>query len=199
MADIGQRVILLFYIKSGSGIPVATTYLDNFCTDAPDRDADIPSRFRDGSFATVTSELQERGCAKDSAGSGGEGGIRTLGPPQRGQRFSRPPRSTAPAPLHPNGGDGLAQAGREQQGNNHAVHTPFGTPPGPSPVFMVFRPSVLVRRAAGCRRRSRPAAKTERVHRAPSIATQRIRWLRRGGMAGRRVRPHGEAAACGRL
>src|SRR3954465_5580800 len=30
---------------------------------------------------------------------GGEGGIRTLGPPQGGQRFSRPPRSTAPAPL----------------------------------------------------------------------------------------------------
>lgn len=30
---------------------------------------------------------------------GGEGGIRTLGPPQEGQRFSRPPRSTAPAPL----------------------------------------------------------------------------------------------------
>src|ERR1700758_2855629 len=29
----------------------------------------------------------------------GEGGIRTLGPPQEGQRFSRPPRSTAPAPL----------------------------------------------------------------------------------------------------
>src|SRR3954465_14919114 len=39
---------------------------------------------------------------------GGEGGIRTLGPPQGGQRFSRPPRSTAPAPLHPNGGKGLS-------------------------------------------------------------------------------------------
>src|SRR5271154_3337215 len=36
---------------------------------------------------------------KNISYSGGEGGIRTLGPPQRGQRFSRPPRSTAPAPL----------------------------------------------------------------------------------------------------
>src|SRR5271154_400549 len=34
--------------------------------------------------------------------TGGEGGIRTLGPPQRGQRVSRPPRSTAPAPLQLN-------------------------------------------------------------------------------------------------
>src|SRR5213594_1832605 len=33
-----------------------------------------------------------------SAG-GGEGGIRTLGTPYGVQRFSRPPRSTAPAPL----------------------------------------------------------------------------------------------------
>src|SRR6266478_4802903 len=49
--------------------------------------------------------------------SGGEGGIRTLGPPQEGQRFSRPPRSTAPAPLLANGGIDLARAPQEQQEN----------------------------------------------------------------------------------
>src|SRR3954465_9099150 len=53
--------------------------------------------------------------------NGGEGGIRTLGPPQRGQRFSRPPRSTAPAPLHPNGGKGLAQVVKEHQSNRNRL------------------------------------------------------------------------------
>src|SRR3954466_7473903 len=38
-------------------------------------------------------------CSLGLQAAGGEGGIRTLGPPQGGQRFSRPPRSTAPAPL----------------------------------------------------------------------------------------------------
>src|SRR3954447_2223684 len=57
---------------------------------------------------------------------GGEGGIRTLGPPQGGQRFSRPPRSTAPAPLPPNGGKGLAQASGEHQPNKSAAWTQSG-------------------------------------------------------------------------
>src|SRR5205814_10536035 len=47
--------------------------------------------------------------------TGGEGGIRTLGPPQEGQRFSRPPRSTAPAPLLADGGNGLAGRQRERK------------------------------------------------------------------------------------
>jgi hypothetical protein len=50
---------------------------------------------------------------------GGEGGIRTLGPPQEGQRFSRPPRSTAPAPLHPNGCKHLPRATAEHQPNEN--------------------------------------------------------------------------------
>ena len=59
-----------------------------------------------------------RCCAAISSNeTGGEGGIRTLGPPQGGQRFSRPPRSTAPAPLHANGGEELAQAAAEHQAN----------------------------------------------------------------------------------
>src|SRR5438552_13903456 len=70
---------------------------------------------------------------------GGEGGIRTLGPPQRGQRFSRPPRSTAPAPLHPNGGEGLARGREEQQGN--AVHSP-ASGAGGSIVFAVAPPNL---------------------------------------------------------
>jgi hypothetical protein len=40
------------------------------------------------------------------ATSGGEGGIRTHGPPEGGQRFSRPSRSTTPAPLR-TGGESL--------------------------------------------------------------------------------------------
>ncbi len=59
--------------------------------------------------------------------SGGEGGIRTLGPPQEGQRFSRPPRSTAPAPLQLSGGKELARSLEEQQenkiGNWHRIGT----------------------------------------------------------------------------
>jgi hypothetical protein len=48
--------------------------------------------------------------------AGGEGGIRTLGPPQGGQRFSRPPRSTAPAPLQGNGDHELAARTGESKG-----------------------------------------------------------------------------------
>src|SRR5216683_8136783 len=58
-----------------------------------------------------------RAARRPARKTGGEGGIRTLGPPQGGQRFSRPPRSTAPAPLHPNGGEGLPRAAREHQAN----------------------------------------------------------------------------------
>src|ERR1043166_7251948 len=53
-------------------------------------------------------------------GNGGEGGIRTLGPPQGGQRFSRPPRSTAPAPLRLSGAEDLARSPEEQQANETA-------------------------------------------------------------------------------
>src|SRR6266851_6853667 len=60
---------------------------------------------------------------------GGEGGIRTLGPPQGGQRFSRPPRSTAPAPLHPNGGRDLPRGAREHQANENGNWHPIGTRP----------------------------------------------------------------------
>jgi hypothetical protein len=59
--------------------------------------------------------------------TGGEGGIRTLGPPQRGQRFSRPPRSTAPAPLRLSGGRDLAYRCREHQANENADWHPIGT------------------------------------------------------------------------
>jgi hypothetical protein len=51
--------------------------------------------------------------------NGGEGGIRTLGPPQGGQRFSRPPRSTAPAPLRLSGGKDLARHRAEHQENQN--------------------------------------------------------------------------------
>ena len=77
---------------------------------------------------------------------GGEGGIRTLGPPQGGQRFSRPPRSTAPAPLHPNGGEGLARGREEQQGN--AVSNP-ATGSGRSVVFAVALPNLTADLARG--------------------------------------------------
>jgi hypothetical protein len=56
-----------------------------------------------------------------TAKGGGEGGIRTLGPPQGGQRFSRPPRSTAPAPLPSERGQGISTiplgTTREQTGS----------------------------------------------------------------------------------
>jgi hypothetical protein len=58
--------------------------------------------------------------------AGGEGGIRTLGPPQGGQRFSRPPRSTAPAPLRANGRRRLARRLAEHQENIRQVGTQVG-------------------------------------------------------------------------
>ena len=81
---------------------------------------------------------------------GGEGGIRTLGPPQEGQRFSRPPRSTAPAPLRLSGGNDLARQSREQQENADATCTQVGLGSGsilrfePN-VFSVLRPIEQVR------------------------------------------------------
>jgi hypothetical protein len=53
---------------------------------------------------------------------GGEGGIRTLGAPQRAQRFSRPPRSTAPAPLRKSGARDLAWSRSEQQPSQSKLH-----------------------------------------------------------------------------
>src|SRR5207302_3349584 len=92
-----------------------------------------------------TSESSREMHSRDRLG-GGEGGIRTLGPPQRGQRFSRPPRSTAPAPLHPNGGEGLARGREEQQGN--AVHSP-ASGAGGSIVFAVAPPNLAADLARG--------------------------------------------------
>src|SRR5215510_243753 len=55
--------------------------------------------------------------------SGGEGGIRTLGPPQEGQRFSRPPRSTAPAPLRSSGVNNLDLYRHKHQENSCRIWT----------------------------------------------------------------------------
>jgi hypothetical protein len=58
--------------------------------------------------------------------NGGEGGIRTLGPPQEGQRFSRPPRSTAPAPLPLSGCNELACSALEHQENRSGFWSQVG-------------------------------------------------------------------------
>src|SRR5260370_24344125 len=80
---------------------------------------------------------------------GGEGGIRTLGPPQGGQRFSRPPRSTAPAPLHPSGGKGLACRVEERQENGYMVWSQLG-PKARGRMAATMPARWLIRLAEGC-------------------------------------------------
>src|SRR5689334_9925627 len=106
--------------KEGSWAKVAAATTRQFGKlDVLVDNADISGRARRAGRAHA-SDLDapaRRGRRGHKVKRGGEGGIRTLGPPQGGQRFSRPPRSTAPAPLHTSGARDLAQAAGEHQAN----------------------------------------------------------------------------------
>ena len=100
--------------------------------------------------------------------------IVTLGPAYEGQRFSRPPRSTAPAPLRKSGIDQLARSPREQQENETRNWHPTGT--------RAIKPRRRVQQSRGSRRRASQGRLSRQLHgyaRPPGVAALGMTELQR--------------------
>jgi hypothetical protein len=84
----GNRRIAMAHVSTGQPRPRSNGARS---PEVPQRAAETGSRSPAGSPFWL--------CDRDPGLTSGGGGIRTLGRPKGRQRFSRPPRSTAPAPL----------------------------------------------------------------------------------------------------